>query len=64
MTKYKLLLDESGCFDNIDERYIIIGGLLFNEDNQDKLEEILTPIYKHLLYVYDCDELHGCENKE
>lgn len=26
MSKYKLLLDESGSFENKDEKYVIIGG--------------------------------------
>lgn len=34
MSKYKLLLDESGSFDNKDEKYVIIGGVLFKEEYQ------------------------------
>lgn len=63
MTKYKLLLDESGSFDSFIERYIIIGGLLFCEDNEKDLEQIFIPLHHHLCSVFNIDELHGADNK-
>ena len=41
MSKYKLLLDESGSFENKDEKYVIIGGVLFKEEYQPELERFL-----------------------
>ncbi|MBE6152394.1 MAG: DUF3800 domain-containing protein [Firmicutes bacterium] len=64
MAVYKLLLDESGNFDNRNERYIIIGGVLFDEKNQEKLEKIFIPLHKHVCNVFGCKELHGSKNKE
>lgn len=64
MAVYKLLLDESGNFDNHDERYIIIGGVLFNEINQESLEKVFVPLHRHICSVFGYEELHGCKNKE
>ena len=51
MGRYKLLLDESGNFDSLIERYIIIGGLFFCEDDQEQLEKIFIPLHQHLCEV-------------
>lgn len=64
MAKYKLLLDESGSFDSLMERYIIIGGLLFCEENEKDLEQIFIPLHQHLCNVFNIDELHGADNKD
>lgn len=64
MEKYKLLIDESGNFEAKNERYIIIGGLFFNEDKQEDLEKIFIPLHKHLCTAYKSDELHGKSNKK
>ena len=64
MAKYKLLLDESGTFDSLIERYIIIGGLLFCEDDEKDLEQIFIPLHKHLCNVLGIEELHGADNKD
>lgn len=39
MSKFMLMLDESGNFDSKDEKYIIIGGVLFEKKYQEKLEK-------------------------
>lgn len=64
MSKYKLLLDESGSFDNKDEKYVIIGGVLFKEEYQPELEKIFVPLHTHLRNVLKCEELHATRNKE
>lgn len=64
VARYKLLLDESGNFDSLIERYIIIGGLFFCEDDQEQLEKIFIPLHQHLCEVLKKPELHGSENKE
>lgn len=64
MAVYKLLLDESGNFDNRNERYIIIGGVLFNKKHQEELEKVFVPLHKHVCDAYGYKELHGSENKE
>ena len=64
MSKYKLLLDESGSFDNKDEKYVIIGGVLFKEEYQPELEKIFVPLHTHLRNVLKCTELHATRNKE
>lgn len=64
MAKYKLLLDESGSFDSLIERYIIIGGLFFCESDEKDLEQIFIPLHQHLCDVFNIDELHGSDNKE
>lgn len=64
MAKYKLLLDESGNFDSLNERYIIIGGLFFCENDEKQLEKIFVPLHYHLCKVFGVEELHGSKNKE
>ena len=64
MAVYKLLLDESGSFNGNDERYIIIGGIFFEEKFQDDFEKIFLPLHRHLCDVFNVDELHASENKE
>lgn len=64
MANYKLLLDESGSFSNKKEKYIIIGGVLFNEEYQTELEKIFVPIHKLMCDVFKREELHGTENKK
>lgn len=64
MANYKLLLDESGSFSDNGEKYIIIGGVLFNEENQKELEKTFFPLHKLLCETFGCEELHGSENKK
>lgn len=64
MAKYKLLLDESGSFDSSMERYIIIGGLFFCEDDEKNLEQIFIPLHQHLCNIFGIEELHGADNKD
>ena len=64
MAKYKLILDESGSFDSLMERYIIIGGLFFCEDSEEDLKQIFIPLHHHLCSVFDVEELHGADNKD
>lgn len=64
MSKYKLILDESGTFDNKNEKYIIIGGVLFEEIYQCELEKVFIPLHSHLCSVLGCDELHAAQKKE
>ncbi len=63
MAKYKLLLDESGSFDNADERYLILGGVFFNEDDQQELEKIFMPLQRHICEVLKRTEMHGNDDK-
>ena len=64
MAKYKLLLDESGSFESLMERYIIIGGVFFNEEDEPELEKIFVPLHNHLCSTLNIEELHGSKNKE
>ena len=64
MSKYKLLLDESGNFDSKNEKYIIIGGILFEQKYQEELEKVFIPLHEHLCCVLGCDELHASRNKK
>lgn len=64
MKKYKLILDESGSFENDFEKYVIIGGLLFDEKNQECLEKIFVPFHNHICNVFGYNELHGTDNKK
>lgn len=64
MSEYKLLLDESGSFSNKNEKYIIIGGLLFNTKYEKQLEERFRPIHLNLCETFSVKELHGVENKK
>lgn len=64
MSKFMLMLDESGNFDSKDEKYIIIGGVLFEKKYQEKLEKIFVPLHRHLCKVLNCNELHATDNKK
>ena len=64
MAKYKLMLDESGVFDSLIDRYIIIGGLFFDEKDELELTKIFLPLQKHLCEALNVDELHGKTNKK
>ena len=63
MAKYKLLLDESGSFYD-KNKYIILGGVFFNLDNQEELEKEFVPLHELLCKVLEMKELHGAENKK
>ena len=61
---YVLILDESGTFAENDEKYIIIGGFLFNKKYEKELESKLRPMHSNLCKTFFVSELHGCERKE
>lgn len=60
MNEYYLLLDERGSFNN-DEKYIVIGGVLFNKKDYSYLEKIFMPFHNNLCEVLKSDELHSCK---
>lgn len=64
MSKYKLILDESGSFSNNNEKYIILGGLLFNVQKEKQLDEKFRPIHTNMCKTFSVKELHGVENKK
>ena len=64
MGKYKLMLDESGVFDSLIDRYIIIGGLFFSEDDETELEKIFIPLQEHICNALSINELHGKVKKK
>ena len=64
MARYKLLLDESGSFESLQEQYIIIGGVFFNEKDEKELEKIFVPLHQHLCNTLNIEELHGSKDKK
>ncbi len=64
MAQYKLFLDESGTFSKNGEKYLIIGGLYFDINNQKILEKEFLPIHTSLCNTFNCEELHGSEKKK
>lgn len=61
--KYKMYLDESGNFGNHNERYFILGGLIFNTENENIIDSVFSPLKRHLCYAYNISELHASKNK-
>lgn len=64
MNKYRLVIDESESFSNENEKYIIIGGLLCNEQKEKQLEDKFRPIHNNICKAFSVKELHGVENKK
>ena len=60
MAKYKFIIDESGNFNN-KEKYIIIGGVLFNINDQEELEKYFFPIHNNYCSILNKNELKGSE---
>lgn len=59
----ELYLDESGNFKN-SNKYMIIGGLLFNSSNREEIDKYFVPLHRNICDALSIDEFHGCKNKE
>lgn len=63
MANFKFVIDESGSFAN-DEKYLILGGVLFKESDQIVLEDYFNPIHQNYCSILNKNELKGSELKK
>lgn len=64
MKIFELILDESGSFSNKDEKYLIIGGILFEQNKKNEIESYFKPIHKKYCEILEDNELKASKNKK